>query len=81
MGIQKTSMSQARAHFAEALEAATNGNVVLVQRRGKPDAAIIDAELLEDFLASTNPRIIKKVAKARAEKEILPFEEAFADVL
>lgn len=81
MTIQTTSMSEARAHFAETLETATNGEVVLVQRRGKPDAAIIDAELLEDYLAATNPRIIKKVQAARKEKEVITFDEAFAGIL
>jgi prevent-host-death family protein len=78
MSVQTTSMSNARAHFAEALEAATNGEVVLVQRRGKPDAAIVDAELLEDYLAATNPRIVEKVQAARQEKEAVSFDDAFA---
>ena len=80
MSIQTTSMSEARAHFAEALEAATNGEVVVIQRRGKPDAALIDAELLEDYLAATNPRIIKKVQKARQETATTTFDEAFAGI-
>lgn len=80
MSIQTTSMSDARAHFAEALDAATNGGVVVIQRRGKPDAALVDAELLEDYLASVNPRIIKKVQKAREEKEAVSFDDAFSDI-
>lgn len=81
MTVQTTSMSKARAHFAETLETATNGEVVLVQRRGKPDAAIVDAEILEDYLAASNLRIIKKVQSARKEKEVVTFEEAFASIL
>lgn len=80
MSIQTTSMSDARANFAEALEAATSGGIVVIQRRGKPDAALVDAELLEDYLASINPRIIKKVQKARAEKEFTSFNDAFSDI-
>ena len=80
MNIQSTSMSDARANFAEALEAATSGGVVVIQRRGKPDAALVDAELLEDYLASINPRIIKKVQKARVEKEVVSFNDAFSDI-
>lgn len=80
MSIQTTSMSDARAHFAEALEAATNGGVVVIRRRGKPDAALVDAELLEDYLASINPRIIKKVQKARKEKNAIPFDDAFSGI-
>lgn len=81
MTVQTTSMSAARSHLAEALDAATSGEVVLVQRPGKPDAAIVDAELLEDYLAATNPRIIKKVQAARAEKDALSFDEVFAGLL
>jgi prevent-host-death family protein len=80
MSIQTTSMSDARAHFAEALEAAANGGVVVIQRRGKPDTALIDAELLEDYLASINPRIVKKVQKSREEKEVISFDDAFSDI-
>jgi hypothetical protein len=40
--------------------------------------AVVDAELLEDYLASTNPRIIKKVQKARSEKENISFDDAFS---
>ncbi len=80
MSIQTTSMSDARAHFAEALEAATNGGVVVIQRRGKPDAALVDAEILEDYLASINPRIIKKILQARAEKETVSFDDAFSGI-
>lgn len=80
MSIQTTSMSDARANFAEALDAATSGDVVVIQRRGKPDAALVDAELLEDYLASVNPRLIKKAQRARAETESIPFDDAFSDI-
>lgn len=81
MTIQTTSMAKARANFAESLDAASNGEVILIQRRGKPDTAIVDADILEDFLSSTNPRIIKKVNSARAEAESVPFDEVFSGIL
>lgn len=80
MTTQSISMSNARANFAETLESATNGEVVLIKRRGKPDAAIVDAEILEDYLAATNPRIIKKVQAARQENEVVSFEDAFTAI-
>lgn len=80
MSVQTTSMSEARANFAEALESATNGEVVVIKRRGKPDAALVDAELLEDYLASVNPRIIKKIQKARKEKATVSFDDAFQGI-
>lgn len=81
MSVTQTNMAKLRTHLAAALDQVADGDIVLVKRRGKPDAALIDSDLLEDYLAATNPRIIKKVARARAEKETVPFEEAFADVL
>lgn len=80
MTVQTISMSDARSNFAESLDAASKGNVILVQRRGKPDTALVDAEILEDFLAATNPRLIRKVQKARKEKEAVSFETAFKSI-
>ena len=80
MTIQTTTMASARANFAESLDAASNGEVVLIQRRGKPDTAIVDAELLEDFLSTTNPRIISKIKSSRSEKSI-PYSEAISGLL
>lgn len=81
MSITQTNMTNLRSNLADALDQVADGGIVLVKRRGKPDAALIDSDLLEDYIAATNPRIIKKVAKARSEKVTIPFEEVFADVL
>ena len=81
MTIQTTSMASARANFAESLDAASKGEVILIQRRGKPDTAIVDADLLEDFLSSTNPRIIDKIASVRAESGSVSIDEAFSGLL
>lgn len=81
MTIQTTSMASARANFAESLDAASKGEVIIIQRRGKPDTAIVDADLLEDFLSSTNPRIIDKITSVRAESGSVSFDEAFSGLL
>jgi prevent-host-death family protein len=81
MTIQTTSMTNARANFAESLDAASKGEVILIQRRGKPDTAIVDADLLEDFLSSTSPRIIAKIQSARSESGLISYEEAFSGLL
>lgn len=81
MSVYKTNMSNLRSNLADALDQVADGDIMLVKRRGKPDAALIDSDLLEDYLAATNPRIIKKTAKARAEKENIPYEEVFSDFL
>jgi prevent-host-death family protein len=84
MSITETNMTSLRSHLADALDQVAAGDVVLVKRRGKPDAALVDSELLEDFLAATNPRIIKQIAEARtqvAAGETVPFEDVFRDVM
>lgn len=84
MSILQTNMAKLRSNLADALDHAASGDIVLVKRRGKPDTALIDSELLEDFLAAINPRIIKKVAKARAEAakgQTVSFDEIFRDVM
>ena len=70
-------MSKARANFAESLNSATSGEVIIIKRRGQPDAALVGAELLEDYLASVNPRIIRKVKKSRQSGKTVTFDEAF----
>jgi len=67
MSVLETNMSKLRSNLADVLNQAAAGDIVVVKRRGKPDTALIDGELLEDFIAANNPRIIKKVVSARAE--------------
>jgi prevent-host-death family protein len=84
MSVLETNMSKLRANLADALNQASMGDVVIVKRPGKPDAALVDSELLEDYLASVNPRLIKKVTKARAEfkrGEIIDFEDMFKQIM
>ena len=81
MTVKTTNMRNARSNFSATLEAAVNGDVVIIQRRGKKDAAVVDADLLEDWLAVQDPAYIKSIAEARAEKEEVSFEEVFKDIL
>ena len=80
MAIQKTTMAKTRANFAEALDAVADGDIVIIERRGKPDTALVDAELIEDYLAAVNPRIIRKIQRAHRETTV-SFHEVFADIL
>lgn len=84
MSITETNMTNLRANLADALDQVAEGDIVLIKRRGKPAAALIDGDLLEDYMAATNPRIIKKVAKARAEiaaGKTVAFEDVFSAVM
>ena len=81
MSVKETNMRNARTNLAATLDSAASGNVVIIKRRGKSDTAVVDAELLEDWLAVQNPGYIESVAKARAEKEEIPFDEVFKDLV
>ncbi|MDO8472092.1 MAG: type II toxin-antitoxin system prevent-host-death family antitoxin [bacterium] len=81
MSIKTTNMRNARANFSATLEAVSSGDIVIIQRRGKKDAAVVDADLLEDWLAVQNPEYIKSIITARAETEEVPFVEVFKDIL
>lgn len=81
MSVMETNMTNLRSNLADALDQVANGDIVLVKRRGKPDAALIDSELLEDFIAATNPRIVKKTAQARAETKSYSLQEVIAELL
>lgn len=83
MSVMEINMTNLRSNLADALDQVAGGDIVLVKRRGKPDTALIDSELLEDFVAANNPRIIKKTAQARAEitaGKTVPLEDIFRDM-
>lgn len=42
---------------------------LLISRRGKIDAAIVDIELFEDLMALVNKNYVKSIKKARKEYE------------
>jgi len=81
MSVKETNMRNARTNLAATLDSASSGNVIIIKRRGKSDTAVVDAELLEDWLAVQRPEYIESIAKARSEKEDIPFEEVFKDLL
>jgi PHD/YefM family antitoxin component YafN of YafNO toxin-antitoxin module len=74
-------MSDLRSNLASALDQASEGDVVVVKRRGRRDTSLIDSEYLEDLIAANNPRLTKIVSEARADKNTHSFNEIFADVL
>jgi len=73
-----TTMSEARANFAELLDNAAE-QITVIKRRGKKDVAIFDIDLIEDYLASQNPRIIKKIADSRKSNKLIELDDLFKD--
>lgn len=84
MSITETNMTNLRSNLADALDQVAGGDIVLVKRRGKPDTALVDSDLLEDFIAASNSRIVKKTAIARKEIEsgrTIPFDDMFEEIM
>lgn len=81
MSVKETNMKNARSNLAATLDAASSGDVIIIKRRGKSDTAVVDADLLEDWLAIQSAEYIKSIATARSEKEEIPFDEVFKDIL
>lgn len=78
MATTSMSMSELRSNLAEALDQVADGNPVIVTRRGQADAVLVDADLLEDIVSASNPRIIKKIKEARERNETYTIDEAFS---
>lgn len=81
MSVKETNMKNARDNLAATLDAAASGDVVIIKRRGKSNTAVVDADLLEDWLAVQSPKYIKSIAKARSEIKEIPFKEVFKEIL
>jgi PHD/YefM family antitoxin component YafN of YafNO toxin-antitoxin module len=84
MTVLETNVTSLRSNLADALDQVAVGDIVFVKRRGKPDVALVGSDLLEDYIAATNLRIVKKVSAARAEISLgktSSLEEVFSDVM
>jgi len=80
MTAKTVSASDLRTNLADALDAVTNEDILIVTRRGKKEKAIIDLDRLEDLLASADPDYLKTIRKARESKEYFSHEEVFGDL-
>lgn len=72
-----------RNNLSDALSAVDCGQTLLVRRRGKLQAALIDLDTYEDLLEASQPESAKIIKKARAEYErgeTLTFDEVFGDI-
>ena len=80
MTTKTVSASNLRTHLADALDAVTNEDILIVTRRGKQERAIIDLDKLEDLLAATDPEYLKTITAARESKEYFSHDEVFGDL-
>jgi prevent-host-death family protein len=68
-----------RNNLSEALDSVAPGKSLIVRKRGKLVAALVDLDEYEDMLASADPNYIKSINEARTGKRY-SMKEAFADV-
>ncbi len=80
MTTKTVSASDLRTNLADALDAVTNEDILIVTRRGKKERAIIDLDRLEDLLATTDPEYLKSIKEARRSNEYFSHEEVFGNL-
>ena len=80
MSTKTISASDLRNGLADALDAVSPDDVLIVTRRGKKERAIIDLDKLEDLLAASDPAYLARIKEARGSKEYLSHEDVFGDL-
>lgn len=80
MSTKTISASELRNGLADALDAVSSDDILIVTRRGKKERAIIDLDQLEDLLAVSNPEYLKTIHEARESKDYFSHEEVFGNI-
>lgn len=69
-----------RNNLSDAIKAVTSGDTLVLNKRGKPQAVILNIEDYEDYLAAQDPEYIKGIAEARKNKKWYTPEEVFGEL-
>jgi PHD/YefM family antitoxin component YafN of YafNO toxin-antitoxin module len=73
-----------RSNLSDVLDSVVDEqNIMLIRRRNKTDAALINVELLEDLLATQNKSYVASIQQARKDIEsgtVLSLDEAFGEL-
>jgi PHD/YefM family antitoxin component YafN of YafNO toxin-antitoxin module len=80
MSTKTVSTTDLRDNMADALEFATDKNVLVVTRHGKAEKAIIDLNELEDLLAASDSDYLAVIQAARCSDELFAHEDVFGDL-
>jgi PHD/YefM family antitoxin component YafN of YafNO toxin-antitoxin module len=80
MSTKTVSATELRSGLAEALEAVSGENILIVTRRGKKERAIIDLDRLEDLLAANDPVYLQQIKAAREDDQYFSHEEVFGAI-
>jgi prevent-host-death family protein len=75
-------ISRAREHLAETVEGAVaTGEPVLLTRRGRPVAVIVDADAYRRLVAASEDAAdLAELEAARAEDDFIPWEDVKRDL-
>lgn len=80
--IQSTTLRNNLSDVLDAVEE-KDKEYLLVARKGKVSAALVNADLFEDLLALANPKFIKSIKEAReqiAKGEYFTHEQVFGEL-
>jgi prevent-host-death family protein len=80
MSIKTIDASVLRNNLGAALSSVNKDHALIVRKRGKDQAVIIDIDAYEDYLAAQDPEYLKSIAEARASKERYTPEEVFGEL-
>lgn len=77
MGTNTITSSDLRSGLSDALDAVGTNNILIVTRRGKKERALVDLDMLEDLLASSDPEYLARIKESRESTEYLSHEDLF----
>ncbi len=84
MSIKVIDATVLRANLSDAIDEVKKGNILEIRRRGRGEVALVDLEMLEDWLASQDPKYRASIRKARAQAKqgkTVPFEDIYREVM
>ncbi len=84
MSIKVIDATVLRANLGDVINEVKKGTILEVRRRGKGEVALIDLEMLEDWLASQDPKYVASIKQARAQAKAgktVAFEDVYIDVM
>lgn len=83
MAINSIDATDLRNNLGEAMKLVSSGQRLIIKKRGRPQAALIDLDELEDLLEASDPDFVKSIKESRAQYkkgEVFSFDEVFGNI-
>lgn len=83
MTIKTIDATDLRNNLSDAIQAVSEGETLIVKKRGQDKAVLIDLDAYEDYLAAQDPKYLKSIEKARHQAntgELVSWDEVFRDI-